>query len=332
MMSSTIVRASTAELNDMPLSLKPNSANLGAGRIRMTSNGLESHQVDTEEAEYLHHGGKPYPARIYRPRGTGPFPAVVEAHGGAWCMGNYANNDAINRAVASGGVVVAALEFRNPPDAVYPGSVADINYGVRWLKSEADRFNTRPEFVGAMGTSSGGHLVVLAAMKPDDPAFAAVPLAGGDDFGAVPAYVVSLWPVICPLSRYREYQRRLEADPGNESIQRTLANHDTYWITEDAMADGSPVQILGRGEPVVTPDILYLQNPADSMHPHANLESFVAGYREAGGKVQLEYFDGPQYDHIRAEPSTPSSRQAFAKIIDFIHNQCAAAMAAADAG
>src|SRR5215471_2588520 len=131
-------------------------------------------EVDVEDVEYLRHGDTPLLARIYRPRGEGPFPAVIDAHGGAWCNGDRTNNDTINAAVAKGGVVVAALDFRNPPDATYPGSVADVNYGIRWLKSEAKRFNTRPDWVGSMGTSSGGHLVVLNGLKPNDPRYAAI--------------------------------------------------------------------------------------------------------------------------------------------------------------
>ncbi len=131
----------------------------------MAGDGQGPYEVDIEEVEYLRHGDKRFLARVFRPRGQGPFPAVIDAHGGAWCRGDRTNNDPINEAVARGGVVVAALDFRNPPDAIYPGSVADVNYGVRWLKSEAARFDSAPGMVGAMGTSSGGHLVVLAALK-----------------------------------------------------------------------------------------------------------------------------------------------------------------------
>jgi acetyl esterase len=288
----------------------------------MPSIPLGSYDVETEDVVYLRQGDKEFPARIYKPAGDGPFPAVAEAHGGAWVMGSYTNNDAINRAVASGGIVVAALEFRNPPDATYPGSVADINYGIRWLKAKAENFGSRPEWVGAMGTSSGGHLAVLAAMRPADERYAAIPLAGTEDIGAHAAYVVTLWPVICPLGRYQVYQARLAADPGNERFAGVLANHDKYWLSEDAMAEGSPNQALQRGERAELPDMLYLQNPADSMHPHENLESFTAGYRKAGGAVTVEYFEGEQYDHMRAEPETPSSRQAFQTLIDFVHTQC----------
>src|SRR3954465_12112109 len=101
----------------------------------------ESYEVDVEEIEYLRPGDKPLLARVYKPRGKGPFPAVVEAHGGAWVEGNRANNDAINMPVAKGGVVVAALDFRAPAEGTYPASVADVNYGIRWLKANAARFN-----------------------------------------------------------------------------------------------------------------------------------------------------------------------------------------------
>jgi len=288
----------------------------------MPSIPLGTYEVETEDVVYLRHGDKEFPARIYRPVGDGPFPAVAEAHGGAWCMGSYTNNDAINRAVASGGIVVAALEFRNPPDAAYPGSVADINYGIRWLKANAAEFHSKPEWIGAMGTSSGGHLAVLAAMRPDDARYAAIPLPGPKNLDASAAYVVTLWPVICPLGRYQVYQRRLAADPGNEGFSGVLANHDKYWQSEDAMAEGSPNLALQRGDALALPDMLYLQNPADTMHPRENLESFTAGYRKAGGTVTVEFFEGPQYDHMRAEPDTPSSRQAFQTLIDFVHAQC----------
>ena len=37
---------------------------------------------DVKDVEYLRHGDKPLLARIFTPRGSGPFPALVECHGG----------------------------------------------------------------------------------------------------------------------------------------------------------------------------------------------------------------------------------------------------------
>lgn len=39
--------------------------------------------IHTEDFEYHRAAGVPLLARFYRPEGRGPFPAVVEVHGGA---------------------------------------------------------------------------------------------------------------------------------------------------------------------------------------------------------------------------------------------------------
>jgi hypothetical protein len=39
-------------------------------------------------------------ARLFKPRGQGPFPAIVELHGGAWCMGDRLNDATINEQLA----------------------------------------------------------------------------------------------------------------------------------------------------------------------------------------------------------------------------------------
>jgi acetyl esterase len=54
----------------------------------MTTAVLEprTHPFDVEDIEYLCHGDKPLLARVFRPLGQGPFPALVECHGGAWCL------------------------------------------------------------------------------------------------------------------------------------------------------------------------------------------------------------------------------------------------------
>ncbi len=285
--------------------------------------------VDVEEIEYLRHGDTPFFARVFRPRGEGPFPAVIDIHGGAWRRGDRTNNDTINEAVAGRGIVVAALDFRNPPQATYPGSVADVNYGVRWLKSAAERFGSRAGMVGSMGTSSGGHLVVLAALKPEDARYAAVPLPGASSVDAAVPYVVTMWPVICPLSRYRTLKARLDGGIVNARWSGLLADQMEYWLTEEAMDEGSANFIVGRGEPVRRPDILYLQHPDDQAHPRANLESFVAGYRRLGGAVELEFFGGEAHDEVRSNPSSEDARRVIDRIAAFIHHRAGSEAAVA---
>ena len=280
----------------------------------------ESYEVDVEDVEYVRHADGPMLARVFRPRGKGPFPAVVDAHGGAWIQGTRINNDSINQRVAAGGVVVVSVDFRIPPQATYPGSVADVNYAVRWLKANAERYGTRPDLVGTMGTSAGGHLAVLAALKPFDPRYAVLPVAG-EQFDARVPFVVTLWPVICPWGRMNDLKERAAKGEAHYA-HRVGASQDQmkYWLTEEAMADGSPTLALGRGDAVELPDILYLQALGDNLHPRANLDQFVANYGRCGGKVDLHLFEGEPYDLVRTKPDSDSARGAIARIIRFVRD------------
>ena len=69
---------------------------------------------------------EPLLARLYQPIGAGPFPALVEVHGGAWASGDRLNNAPLDEALAKSGIVVLAIDFRMPPQFRYPASTADV--------------------------------------------------------------------------------------------------------------------------------------------------------------------------------------------------------------
>src|SRR2546427_10975730 len=150
---------------------------------RMAINTSTTCAIDIEDVEYLRHGDTPMLARLFKPRGSGPFPIMVELHGGAWVRGDRLNGNASNEALAKHGVIVAALDFRVPPVAPYPASLADIHYGIRWCKTQATAWHSRPDWIGAMGTSSGAHQAMLLGMRPHDPRYAALALPAGTAAG-----------------------------------------------------------------------------------------------------------------------------------------------------
>ena len=276
------------------------------------------HDIVVEDVEYLRHGASPLLARIFRPRRAASLPMVVDLHGGAWCRGDRLSDTAINEALARSGVVVAALDFRMPPVAAYPASLADIHYGIRWLKTRAASLGGRADLLGLLGVSSGAHQGMLLAMRPDDPRYAALPLAGGAD--ARVGCVVLCWPVIDPLARYR-YAKALKAkgQPYPEVVDRVLPCHDDYWKTEEAMAEGNPVLALERGESVELPPALYLQGTRDVAHPRPDLDRFVTQYRKAGGRVELELFDGEAEGFINKNPESPAAKKALDAIVAFVN-------------
>ena len=289
----------------------------------MTTAAPRTYEIDVEDREYLRHGDTPLLARIFKPRGEGPFPLVIELHGGAWCRDDRLSDSMINEPVARSGVVVASLDFRMPPVAPYPASLADINYAIRWFKTQSTALGSRSDLVALMGTSSGAHQAMLAAMRPRDARYAAIPLAAGlPAVDATVRAVVLCWPVIDPLGRYT-YAKALKASgrPYPDVIDRVLPAHDQFWGTEEAMAEGAPARAIERGERVELPPALYLQGTGDVAHPRADLDRFVAAYRSAGGEVELELYDGEAEGFVKKSPSSPASQRAIARIIEFVHKR-----------
>jgi acetyl esterase len=267
--------------------------------------------IRTEDLEYFRPAGAgPLLARHYRPEGTGPFPAVLEVHGGAWTSGDRLNNVAIGEHLAAHGIAVLSIDFRMPPDVRYPETVADVNFGIRFLKVNAERFATRADLVGGLGTSSGGHLLLLNALRPRDPRYTAFPLAGTD---ASLAFAVVCWPVADPLARYRAVRER-----GNE---RLVAAHHQFWPSEDAMAEGSPQLVLERGEPVDRPPALIMQGTADDNLTPDMAANFATAYAKAGGSISFHRFEEQPHAFIARDPAAPDAQRALGLITDFIHHQ-----------
>src|SRR5687768_4210873 len=227
----------------------------------------KTHEFDVEDIEYLRHGDKPLLATVYKPRGEGPFPALVECHGGAWCLSDRKTEKIRHEFMASHGVVSVALDFRSGNEAPYPASVQDINYAVRWVKLNAAKLRTRADLVGLSGQSSGGHLAMLVAMRPRDPRYTAIALpAGSPAHDATVRCVIMSWPVINPLSRYRLAVRARDGANPPEWPKSIIARQDSYWRGEANMTEGNPMLALERGEKVLTPPAIWFQAHGDMMH------------------------------------------------------------------
>jgi len=293
------------------------------------ANKTRTHEFDVEDIEYLRHGDKPLLARVYRPRGEGPFPALVECHGGAWCLSDRFTEKLRHEAMASHGIVSIALDFRSGDTDPYPASVADINYAVRWAKANARMLKTKPELIGLSGQSSGGHLAMLVAMRPNDPRYAAIALpAGSPTYDASVRCAVLSWPVINPLGRYRHAKRALASANPPEWPKSIIARQDAYWRNDANMAEGNPMLALDRGEKVLTPPAVWFQGRGDVLHDYHDTESsfdgnepqrFVANYRKAGGEITLEYIEADR--HAGHAPDLSKTGDMFERMVAWVLRQ-----------
>jgi acetyl esterase/lipase len=187
---------------------------------------------DIKEVEYGRFNGQSWLARVYQPAGEGPFPTLLDLHGGAWSTGHRATDEVIHRALAASGILVVAPDFRLAPEFPYPASIADTNLATRWLKAHAADFNGTAHRLGVRGGSSGGHQAMLSAMRPSDPRYTVHSLPEAPDVDASVAYVIACWSILDPYARYA-----FARDTGRDDLVRRT---EGFFLSEQAMQEGSP--------------------------------------------------------------------------------------------
>src|SRR5215831_12616734 len=152
--------------------------------------------VTVSEVEYRRNkAGRQLMARIYKPAGAGPFPTVLDLHGGAWNAKDRRAEEPMDRAIAESGVLFVAIDLTLAPESPYPACVQDANYGVRWLKWKAPSWKGDSTKIGVYGSSSGGHVAELIAMRPKDPRYGAIPLPEAPRVDAAVSYVAMRSPI-----------------------------------------------------------------------------------------------------------------------------------------
>ena len=272
-------------------------------------NAVKIHDVIAEDIEFGRAGDLPLIARFYRPRDVTGFPAIVEVHGGAWTGGDRFNNVVMHNAIAAAGTAVLAIEFRLAPASPYPAGIADVNLGIRWLKANIARLGGDPAKVGGLGTSSGGHQLLLNVLRPHDPRYTALTLPGSADVDASLDYVVVCWPISDPVARYK-----MARETGNE---RLVKNHHAFFGDEATMAEASPQRILDSGEAHRLPPALLIQGTADANVTPDMADRFAAAYAKAGGPITLRKFEGEPHTFVSVNPESPASVEALRLITGF---------------
>ena len=290
---------------------------------------------DVDDVEYLRHGDKPLLARVYKPRGEGPFPAMVECHGGAWCQSDRLTEKLRHESMASHGIVSIALDFRSGNEDPYPASVQDINYAVRWAKLNAGALKTRPDLVGMSGQSSGGHLAMLVAMRPHDPRYAAIPLPAGLARArrqrALRGHVVAGDQSAEPLppcqarARGREPARMAEVDHGAAGfLLAARSQHGGGQPDARARARREGPDAAGGLVPGPRRHHARLQGRGVELSTATSRSASVANYSKAGGSISLEYIGmsrgsrpcaGPVEDRRHVRPDGGLRRQARERLI-----------------
>ncbi len=255
--------------------------------------------------------GRMLMARIYEPKGPGPFPTVLDLHGGGWNRKDRLAEEPMDRALAASGLLVVAVDLTLAPEAPYPACVQDANYAVRWLKANAASWNGDGSKIGVYGSSSGGHVAELLAMRPRDPRYSSIPLAAAPNVDAAAAWVAMRSPVSDTSERHENAVRRK-----NEAM---IKNSQTFFKPWEAIHEGNPQEILDRKEKVAVVPFLIMQGALDDNVLPEMQEKFARSYRSAGGACDYRLFDDSVHEWV-AEPG-PQTDKARDTAKEFIARQ-----------
>jgi acetyl esterase len=266
--------------------------------------------LKVSEVEYRRtKAGRPLMARIYQPAGPGPFPTLLDLHGGAWNAKDRKAEEPMDRAIAGSGVLVVAIDMTLAPEAPYPACVQDANYAVRWLKTRAASWNGEPSKIGVYGSSSGGHVAELLAMRPSDARYNAIPLTGGSNVDATVAYIAMRSPISNIFARFQNAEK-LKRDA-------MIKNNTTFFVPWDTIHESNPQEILERHEPITKVPFLIMQGALDDNVLPAVQEKFAQTYKAAGGDVQYQLFENCEHEWVAMPgPQTDRAREMVKAFIE----------------
>jgi acetyl esterase len=269
-------------------------------------------ELEVSDVEFRRNAaGRQLMARIYKPKGKGPFPAVLDLHGGAWSRKDRLAEEPMDRALAASGLLVVAIDLTLAGEAPYPAAVQDANYGVRWLKANAARWNGDVSRLGIYGSSSGGHVAELVSMRPHDPRYSAFALVGTPNVDATVSWVAMRSPPSNTIARYENAERRKNAT--------MIESNKTFFSPWESIHEGNPQAILDAKEKITLVPWLIMQGALDDNVLPAMQEKFAESYRAAGGQCDYRLFADSTHEWV-AVPG-PQTDKAQATVREFIARQ-----------
>ncbi len=125
----------------------------------------------TLEKQVAYNAGSRLMMDLARPKGAGPYPAVIAIHGGGFTSGERASFDGLISRLAQHGFVAASIDYRMAPGSQFPAAVQDAKGAVKFLRANAAKYAVDPDHIAVLGDSAGATLALLVGLAPSVPEF-----------------------------------------------------------------------------------------------------------------------------------------------------------------
>ena len=185
--------------------------------------------------------------------------ALVYFHGGSWtAMDKDFGTKPFFRHLVAQGHTVMDVAYRLCPEVDFYGMMGDVKRAIAWMKDNASRYGVNPEKIVLVGSSTGGHLALLAGYAPQHPELTPEDIKDAD---LSVCGILSYYGPTDVLSGYSHW------DVKQRSEKMPPVPIGTKLDPQKAFLYGGRTDIFLGGHPEDIPEIYQLASPTTHVHP-----------------------------------------------------------------
>ena len=277
---------------------QPTLADAARALLQQRGEAVSPEQVGDVTDQTISGPGGDLPIRIYRPKGSGPFPALVYFHGGGWVLGNLENADAACRALTNmAQCLVVSVNYRQAPEQPFPAAVDDACAATQWVIQNAESIDGDPQRVAVGGEGVGGNLATVTCLR------------ARDQGNPLPIYQVLIYPVTNYAFDTPSYE---------ENADNTALNRDTMrWFWQQYLPDEQAGQ-QPYASPLRAPDLSGLPPAVIITAEYDPLrdegEAYAQRLRDAGVPVVSSRYTGMVHLFFRLMALLEPARKAVVEV------------------
>lgn len=220
---------------------------------------------------YAERDGTPLAFDLFRPSIDKALPLVVCIHGGGWISGEKADHHELAEGLCRHGFAAACPDYRLAPLHPFPAAVEDVQAFVRFIRENAGEFGVRPDLIGSVGNSAGGHLSVMLALT--------------DESDAGVSSRVDAAAAICPITDL--------TDPHGQHFPVALGFLEQFMGgpfegNEQRYREASPIHRIG----IAAAPLLMIHGDADDIVPVGQSEALAEALQAKGHTVEFSKLEG----------------------------------------
>lgn len=251
---------------------------------------------------------------IYLPDGNGPFPLVINVHGGGFRMGDKDMLDApIAEALLATGIAVASIDYRLSGEAKFPAAIEDAKAAVRFLRANAGRYRLDPDRFLVFGQSAGGNLASLIGTNGNAAVFDNPALGNPGVPSTVVAVIDWFGPSDFSLLDRHAREQGCPPDHGAADSPESAYLGAAIGTVPDKVRASNPITYADPQDP----PFLLQKGTEDCLVPVGQSRVLLLALQKAGVAAELELLDGAGHGDMGLWQPVFSSKANVSRVVAF---------------